>query len=829
MSPLPTRWARALAAAALAALGAGTLAAAPAPADTSAPGKPASPTYTVSIGGTGSYAYPDDTPASVYTDKDGTFYFQQSHSLYGAKDPREWSFYTGADFESATRSAAISDAVNPADPTDKNNDTTARCNNSATGLESTNAPQGSGYSQRNFCDLVGVWVDPDTGDWYGLVHNEFTPQPFGDGLHYDSIDYAVSTDQGRTWTIKDHVITSPYSTLRGDDTAFPNQTYDYGDGDPRLFVDTASGYFYVYYGSRIVPKAGVGGSTGGLAHVARAPMSAKMAPGSWQKWYDGTWSQPGRGGLESNMVPVTPTAPTGYTPPANDYRPSTPGSVDQQVKSGRLPPKSPLFIMNIAYDAHLGLYIGEPEVVSGTAPQQFYATKDLATQQWSLIGDSGSGYTSGSWYRWMLDPAGRTGGTVLGRTFRSYCSIACAGSDGEYADITIGSSAPAAPPVDLTRTYRIQSGNGRVLTQAAGGSAVTSAAKPGGSARESWRFLAQGDGSYRIANAATGQLLGVDSASTAGRAWGAALTATAAVGGNATVGQQWFVLPSKAGKGRFQLVNRYSGLVVGMSGTSGRLAETTPARSWSDTTGSTVGAGRTAAEQTLSFAPTGTAPEAVVLTTPGDRSGTVGQAVSVQLDATDSAGKPLTFRATGLPAGLSVSPAGLISGTPTVPGTSTVTVTASSGTANASAGFTWTVEPDLSGNHTLTTGGKALDDADGSTTAGNGLITWTASGATNQLWQFRRQPDGTYELVNGLSSMCADVNGGSTTAGARIIQWPCSGGANQHWKVRQTADGSYTVTSVSSGLLLTTASTDDGAPVTQQPDTGSPLQRWSLA
>ncbi|MFD8786816.1 RICIN domain-containing protein [Kitasatospora sp. NPDC059599] len=825
MSLLRTRWAHALTATALAALGAGTLSAAPAP----APAKPApAATYTIAIGGTGSYAYPDDTPAGVYTDKDGTFYFQQSHSLYGAKDSRQWDFYTGADFESATRSAAISDAVNPADPNDRNDDTTRRCNDSPTGLRATDPPQGSGYSQRNFCDLVGVWVDPDTGDWYGLVHNEFTPQPFGDGLHYDAIDYAVSTDQGRTWTIEDHVITSPYSTARGDDAAFPNQTYDYGDGDPRLFVDTASGYFYVYYGSRIIPKAGVGGGNGGLAHVARAPISGKMAPGSWQKWYDGTWTQPGRGGLESTMVPVTPTAPTGYTPPANDYHPSTPGSVDQQVRAGRLPAKSPLFIMNIAYDAYLGLYIGEPEVVSGTAPQQFYATKDLATQQWSLIGDSGSGYTSGSWYRWMLDPATRTGGTVIGRTFRSYCSIACATSDGEYADITIGSSAPAAPPVDLTRTYRIQSGNGRVLTQSADGSAVTSAARPAGSVRESWRFLAEGDGSYRIANAATGQLLGVDSASTAGRAWGAGLTATTAVGGNATVGQQWFILPGKAGKGRFQLVNRYSGLVIGMSGTAGRLAETAPARTWSDTTGSPVGAGRTAAEQALSFAPTGTAPEAVVLTAPGDQSGTVGQAASVRLGATDSAGKPLAFTATGLPAGLSVSPAGLITGTPTGAGVSTVTVTASSGTASASATFTWTVEPDLSGNHTPTTGGKALDDADGSTTAGNGLITWTASGAADQLWQFRRQPDGSYELVNGLSSMCADVDGGSTAAGARIIQWPCTGGANQHWKVRPTADGSYTVTSARSGLQLTTASTADGAPVTQEPDTGSPLQRWSI-
>ena len=189
---------------------------------------------------------------------------------------------------------------------------------------------------------MGVWVDPDTGHWYGLVHNEFTPQPFGDGLHYDAIDYAVSKDQGKTWNIKDHVLTSPYSTKRGDNTAFPHDTYHYGNGDARLFVDTASGYFYVYYNSRVIPKGGVPGAwtDGSRAHVARAPMSAKLAPGSWKKWYDGAWSQPGIGGLESNMEPVDTDHTTGYTPVEHDYDPATEGSVQEQQAAGELPAKS---------------------------------------------------------------------------------------------------------------------------------------------------------------------------------------------------------------------------------------------------------------------------------------------------------------------------------------------------------------------------------------------------------------------------------------------------------------------------------------------------------
>ena len=47
----------------------------------------------------------------------------------------------------------------------------------------------------------------------------------------------------------------------------------------------------------------------------------------------------------------------------------------------------------------------------------------------------------------------------------------------------------------------------------------------------------------------------------------------------------------------------------------------------------------------------------------------------VQLNATGGAGPPYTFTATGLPAGLSISSSGLISGTPTVSGTFSYTVT----------------------------------------------------------------------------------------------------------------------------------------------------------
>ena len=89
----------------------------------------------------------------------------------------------------------------------------------------------------------------------------------------------------------------------------------------------------------------------------------------------------------------------------------------------------------------------------------------------------------------------------------------------------------------------------------------------------------------------------------------------------------------------------------------------------------------------------GSSGNTVTVNNPGNQSGTVGTAVSLQMSGSDSAsGQTLTYSATGLPAGLSISSSGLISGTPTTAGTSSVTVTAKDGTgATGTTSFSWTV------------------------------------------------------------------------------------------------------------------------------------------
>src|SRR5580658_7626890 len=155
----------------------------------------------------------------------------------------------------------------------------------------------------------------------------------------------------------------------------------------------------------------------------------------------------------------------------------------------------------------------------------------------------------------------------------------------------------------------------------------------------------------------------------------------------------------------------------------------------------------------------------VTVTNPGNQATATGTAVSLQVQASDSAsGQTLSYSATGLPAGLSISSStGLISGTPTTAGTSPVTVTATDTTgASGSASFTWTVSSGTGNTVTVTNPGsqtgtvgtaaslqiKATDSASGQT------LTYSATGLPAGL---------------SISSTTGLISGTPTTAGSNSV------------------------------------------------------------
>jgi hypothetical protein len=185
-----------------------------------------------------------------------------------------------------------------------------------------------------------------------------------------------------------------------------------------------------------------------------------------------------------------------------------------------------------------------------------------------------------------------------------------------------------------------------------------------------------------------------------------------------------------------------TGLPAGESISAGGVISGTPTTAGTSTVAVTAKDGN-GAYATQSFVWTvspGTNAHIVSVTTPANQTSTVGTAASVQIGATDSAtGQTLTYAATGLPAGLSINAStGLISGTPTTGGTSTVTVTATDGTgASGSTSFTWTVGSSSgSGGVDISAGGPAAapfvadeDFTGGTTAATTNAITTT--GVTN--------------------------------------------------------------------------------------------------
>jgi hypothetical protein len=134
-------------------------------------------------------------------------------------------------------------------------------------------------------------------------------------------------------------------------------------------------------------------------------------------------------------------------------------------------------------------------------------------------------------------------------------------------------------------------------------------------------------------------------------------------------------------------INASTGLITGTPTTAGTSSVTVTANDGRGGTGSA------AFSWTINAAPP-PANVPPVVTNPGLQTGTVGEAVvPLQIVATDDNGDALSYSATGLPAGLGINgTTGLITGTPTTAGTSSVTVTADDGRGGtASAAFQWTI------------------------------------------------------------------------------------------------------------------------------------------
>jgi hypothetical protein len=117
------------------------------------------------------------------------------------------------------------------------------------------------------------------------------------------------------------------------------------------------------------------------------------------------------------------------------------------------------------------------------------------------------------------------------------------------------------------------------------------------------------------------------------------------------------------------------------------------------------------------------------ITSPNFATGTVGAASTYQIAAS---GNPTAYNATGLPSGFSVNPTtGLISGTPTAPGLTSVTVSATNGTGTGSASVGFTINAAPTGDVLLSQGQPVA----ASSVTGNNVGSLAFDGNNGTRWE----------------------------------------------------------------------------------------------
>jgi GH25 family lysozyme M1 (1,4-beta-N-acetylmuramidase) len=169
-----------------------------------------------------------------------------------------------------------------------------------------------------------------------------------------------------------------------------------------------------------------------------------------------------------------------------------------------------------------------------------------------------------------------------------------------------------------------------------------------------------------------------------------------------------------------------------------------------------------------------------------NRSSAAGNAVSLHVTASGpdkNAGFAATLRAAGLPPGLTMNSAGLITGWLVKPGSYTVKVTAADtlgGTGSAS--FTWAVKAAAASGtagaiRQIGGSAKCLDDPSGKTANKTPVDLSSCTGKANQNWTV--VPDGTVRT----GGKCLDVVGGATANGAKLQLYSCnSADLGQVWQ-----------------------------------------------
>ncbi|MGC4792121.1 beta-L-arabinofuranosidase domain-containing protein [Micromonospora sp. DT178] len=115
-----------------------------------------------------------------------------------------------------------------------------------------------------------------------------------------------------------------------------------------------------------------------------------------------------------------------------------------------------------------------------------------------------------------------------------------------------------------------------------------------------------------------------------------------------------------------------------------------------------------------------------------------------------------------------------------------------------------------------------------STADGGLVIQWGDSGTADHLWTAIVDTAGYLRLRNSHSGKVLAVEGGSAAAGARIVQWADNGTIDHRWRLRYGGNAYFRIQCANGGRVLGVSggSGSQGAQVLLGNDSGSADQRW---
>ncbi|GLI06688.1 hypothetical protein YDYSG_27180 [Paenibacillus tyrfis] len=388
-----------------------------------------------------------------------------------------------------------------------------------------------GFTRPNGDDrywLSGLWIVPESGRFYTTVHVEFNYNSWrkqgytGSIQHFRRIGVAYSDDKGQTWNYQGDIITSQYPTY-ADLNAYPGESYYYGVGDHKLFVDLAGGYFYVYYQTAWLSKNQDNRQS--QIKVARSPIGSAMAPGSWKKFYNGTWSESGLGGLDSVVLPGNVT--------------------DSGV---------------VFWNSYLNKYMA----IINDGGGNIATASDLNKQDWEWKGKFADSSRI-QWYNFPVDASNARDRMSVGKAFRLYSAQNnYAGTATKYMDVVIDSN-ERPQKFDSNAYYRIinqNSGKALELLNGTGENIIQWDIGDNSKYYQMWKIEDLGNGFYKIANRQSNKVMSVAGGYNNNYANGKEIIEWPF--GSWILDQQWNIMDT--GNGRYRLINNNSQKSMGVAG-----------------------------------------------------------------------------------------------------------------------------------------------------------------------------------------------------------------------------------------------------------------------